>query len=332
MIRTSFNDGWQTRAKVNPFAELSGTRVPFRPVTLPHDAMVERERAAPGGEVTMEGGAGAYFPGGTYEYRKTFSVPEEQRGKRILFEFEGVYRDAIVFINGDYAGQRPFGYSHFFIDADRFLRFGQDNEIRVEARAHRDSRWYTGAGIYRDTWMLVGEVVRIPPDGVRVTTPDIDDERAVVEVATRVENDSIAIRTVDVRHGDPRCRREHRRERRLEGHGPAGRARCCTPTPLRTRPVAVEPGLPRPVRRRCGPAGRGRRRGCRGCHLRYPFPAARPRAGAADQRRDGQAARCLYPPRQRGAGRGDLRPRRGTPGPAPQGGRVQRDPHVPQPA
>ncbi|MEV6544079.1 glycoside hydrolase family 2 TIM barrel-domain containing protein [Streptomyces sp. NPDC051665] len=200
MKRTSFNDGWQTRPKVNPFAELSGTKVPFRPVTLPHDAMIGQERAAPDGEATMEGGAGAYFPGGTYEYRKTFAVPEEHRGKRILFEFEGVYRDAVVYINGDYAGQRPFGYSHFHIDADRFLRYGDDgdNEIRVEARAHRDSRWYTGAGIYRDTWMLVGDVVRIAPDGVRVTTPDIDAERAVVEVATRVENDSIAIRTVDV--------------------------------------------------------------------------------------------------------------------------------------
>jgi len=200
MIRTSFNDGWQTRPKVNPFAELSGTKVPFRPVTLPHDAMIERERAAPGGEVTMEGGAGAYFPGGVYEYRKTFAVPEEHRGKRIFVEFEGVYRDAVVFINGDYAGQRPFGYSHFRIDADRFLRYGDDsaNEIRVEARAHRDSRWYTGAGIYRDTWLLVGEVVRIAPDGLRVTTPDIDAQRAVVEVATLVENDSIAIRTVDV--------------------------------------------------------------------------------------------------------------------------------------
>lgn len=198
MIRTSFNDGWQARPKVNPFAELSGTKVPFRPVTLPHDAMIERERAAPGGEVTMEGGAGAYFPGGVYEYRKTFAVPEEDRGKRIFVEFEGVYRDATVFINGDYAGQRPFGYSHFRIDADRFLRFGEDNEIRVEARAHRDSRWYTGAGIYRDTWLLVGEPVRIAPDGLRVTTPDIDARRAVVEVATRVDNDSIAIRTVDV--------------------------------------------------------------------------------------------------------------------------------------
>ncbi|MFI1358725.1 glycoside hydrolase family 2 TIM barrel-domain containing protein [Streptomyces sp. NPDC020898] len=198
MMRTSFNDGWQARPKVNPFAELSGTKVPFRPVTLPHDAMIGRERAAPGAEVTMEGGAGAYFPGGTYEYRKSFFVAEEQRGKRILFEFEGVYRDAVVFVNGDYAGQRPFGYSQFFVDADRFLRFGEDNEIRVEARTHQDSRWYTGAGIYRDTWMLVGEVVRISPEGVRVTTPDIDGERAVVEVATRVENDSIAIRTVDV--------------------------------------------------------------------------------------------------------------------------------------
>ncbi|WP_416957999.1 glycoside hydrolase family 2 TIM barrel-domain containing protein [Streptomyces sp. Agncl-13] len=200
MLRTSFNDGWQTRPKVNPFAELSGTKVPFRPVTLPHDAMIGQERTAPDGEATMEGGAGAYFPGGTYEYRKTFAVPEEHRGKRILFEFEGVYRDAVVYINGDYAGQRPFGYSHFHIDADRFLRYGDDgdNEIRVEARAHRDSRWYTGAGIYRDTWMLVGDVVRIAPDGVRVTTPDVDAERAVVEVATRVENDSIAIRTVDV--------------------------------------------------------------------------------------------------------------------------------------
>ncbi|MDW6057571.1 glycoside hydrolase family 2 TIM barrel-domain containing protein [Streptomyces sp. FXJ1.4098] len=198
MIRASFNDGWQVRPKVNPFAELSGHVVSFRPVTLPHDAMIEQPRTAPDGEVTMEGAAGAYFPGGVFEYRKTFSVPEEYRGKRIVVEFEGVYRDATVYINGDYAGQRPYGYSRFRVDADRFLRFGEDNEIRVEARAHRDSRWYTGAGIYRDTWLLVGEVVRIVPDGVRVTTPDIDGSRAVVEVATEVANDSIEVRTIPV--------------------------------------------------------------------------------------------------------------------------------------
>ncbi|MFE6820947.1 glycoside hydrolase family 2 TIM barrel-domain containing protein [Streptomyces sp. NPDC057690] len=198
MIRTSFNDGWQVRPKVNPFAELSGSVVPFMPVRVPHDAMIEQGRTAPGGEVTMETAGGAYFPGGVFEYRKTFSVPEEYRGKRIFVEFEGVYRDATVYINGDYAGQRPYGYSHFRIDADRFLRFGEENVIRVEARAHRDSRWYTGAGIYRDTWLLVGEVVRIVPDSLHVTTPDIDSSRAVVEIVTEVANDSVEVRTLPV--------------------------------------------------------------------------------------------------------------------------------------
>ncbi|MCA2225951.1 sugar-binding domain-containing protein [Nonomuraea aurantiaca] len=129
MIRASFNDNWQFRPKVNPFAELAGTAVPFEPVTVPHDAMITRDR-----EATIDGAATAYFPGGAYEYRKTFLAPEEHRGKRITMEFEGVYRDATVFINGNYAGQRPYGYSRFFIDADRFLRFGEDNEVRVECR------------------------------------------------------------------------------------------------------------------------------------------------------------------------------------------------------
>jgi len=197
VIRVSFNDDWQVRPKVNLFAEMSGTSVPYRPVTLPHDAMIGQERGGRDDAPTTGSGSGAYFPGGTFEYHKTFFVPEEHRGKRVLIEFEGVHRDATVHINRDYAGQRPYGYSRFRIDADRFLRFGQDNEIHVEARAHQDSRWYTGAGIYRDTWMLVGDPVRIAPDGPRVTTPDVDRDLAVVEVACTVENDSMAIRTVD---------------------------------------------------------------------------------------------------------------------------------------
>jgi len=199
MIRVPFNDGWEFRPRVNPFAELSGAAAAYQPVTVPHDAMIGQRRAAPDDGASRDSGAAAYFPGGAFEYRKTFAVPEDHRGRRILVEFEGVYRDAVVYLNGDYAGQRPYGYSLFRIDADRFLRFGQDNEIRVEARAHKDSRWYTGAGIYRDTWLLTGGLVRIAPDGVRVTTPDIDTRRAVVEVATRIENDSTAIAAVGLR-------------------------------------------------------------------------------------------------------------------------------------
>ena len=162
MIRVSFNEGWEFRPKVSSFAELGRGGAPWRPVTLPHDAMIGQQRVAPVGAM-LDGGASAYFPGGVFEYRKTFFVPEEHRGRRILVEFEGVYRDAMVYVNGDYAGQRPYGYSLFRVDADRFLRFGADNEIRVEARAHKDSRWYTGAGIYRDTWLLTGGLVRIAP-------------------------------------------------------------------------------------------------------------------------------------------------------------------------
>ncbi|MER6816232.1 sugar-binding domain-containing protein [Spirillospora sp. NPDC000708] len=199
MIRTSFNDSWEVRPKVNPFAELMGASVPFRPMTLPHDAMIEQDRAAPdGGDGAMEAASRAHFPGGAFEHRKTFSVPAGHRGKRIHLEFEGVYRDATVYVHGDYAGQRPYGYSLFRIDAGRFLRFGEDDEVHVEARTHRDSRWYTGAGIYRDTWMLVGGAVRIAPDGLRVTASDIDRDRAAVEVAATVENDSVEIRTLDL--------------------------------------------------------------------------------------------------------------------------------------
>jgi beta-galactosidase len=198
MLRVSFNDGWQFRPKANRFAELSGASAPFRPVALPHDAMIEQDRVAPDDETSTEGAAGAYFPGGVFEYRKTFSVPDEDAGKRIFLEFEGVYRDATVYINGDYAGQRPYGYSQFHVDIGKFLRPERDNEIRVEARSHRDSRWYTGAGIYRGVWMRIGDSVRIAPDGLRISTPDIDGERAVVEVAAPIENDLTVVRTFDV--------------------------------------------------------------------------------------------------------------------------------------
>ncbi|UGQ11020.1 DUF4982 domain-containing protein [Yinghuangia sp. ASG 101] len=189
MFRQLFNDDWEMRPKVNPFAELVGAAAPYQPVTLPHDAMIQRQRVAPSpGDDAEARAAGAYFPGGVFEYRRKFVVPEEYAGRRVLVEFEGVQRDAMVYVNGDYAGQRPYGYSRFRVDVGPFLRFGGENEIRVEGRTHEDSRWYSGAGIYRDVWLLVGGPAHIAPDGMRVTTPDIDAELAVVEVAVTVES------------------------------------------------------------------------------------------------------------------------------------------------
>ena len=193
MKRTRFNDGWQVREKVNPFAEIAGVSTPYRGVTLPHDASITRERD-PQGDPAV-----AYFRGGAYQYRKGFTAPADFATKRVLLEFEGVYRDAMVYVNGALAGQRPNGYSGFTVDVDQYLRPGEENEILVEARAHEDSRWYTGAGIYRNVWLLVGDGVHVAADGLRVTTPDVEFEGAIVEVATSVENAGIRPQTVEVR-------------------------------------------------------------------------------------------------------------------------------------
>ncbi|MCF2531128.1 glycoside hydrolase family 2 TIM barrel-domain containing protein [Yinghuangia soli] len=192
MIRSAFNRDWEFRPRSGPFAEFMGPPGPFEAVTLPHDAMFARERHA-GGTATL-----GFFPEGAYEYRKTFHVPEEHRGRRVAIEFEGVYRSAMVYINDEFAGQRPFGYSSFAVAADNFLRYGEDNEIRVECRTHHDSRWYCGAGIYRDVHLAVGGMTHIPLDGIQVTTPDVDEERAVVDVATVVEHHGPTRATVDV--------------------------------------------------------------------------------------------------------------------------------------
>lgn len=187
MTREIFTTGWSFRPKVTAFMELGGSSTSdWTEVTLPHDALIGAERRAevPRGETS------GYFPGGAFEYRKTFHASAELRGNQVLLEFDGVYRDAAVFVNGNLAGQRAFGYSRFFVQIDPYLRFGADNEIRVECRTHLDSRWYTGAGIDRDVHLVVKNPMHIATDGVIVTTPDIESDRAIVEIAVEVANSS----------------------------------------------------------------------------------------------------------------------------------------------
>ncbi|MEU4650166.1 glycoside hydrolase family 2 TIM barrel-domain containing protein [Nocardia fluminea] len=182
LARPTWNDGWTFRRRVSVFDELGGASGEWRATTLPHDALIAEQRTpdAPG--------AHAYFGGGAFEYRKTFTPPTEDSGKRVLLELGGVYRDSMVFVNGALAGQWPFGYSRFSVRLDPYLRFGEENEVRVECRSHLDSRWYAGAGIHRDVFLIVKPPVHITHDGVTVTTPDIDDDLALVEVAVDVTN------------------------------------------------------------------------------------------------------------------------------------------------
>jgi beta-galactosidase len=192
MRRTAFTDGWQFREKVNPFAELAGTATPYQDVRLPHDAMIGRDRSPDLEPAT------AFFPGGVYQYRKAFSRPRHPDGGRAVLEFEGVYRDAMVYLNGALAASHAYGYTGFTVDLTGLLVPGE-NTLGVEARSHLDSRWYSGAGIYRPVWLWTGGPVRVALDGVVITTPDIDAERAIAEVAVTIESDSPVLRTVALR-------------------------------------------------------------------------------------------------------------------------------------
>jgi beta-galactosidase len=192
MTRTSFNADWTVKPKVASFFDILGAGNAGTQVRLPHDAMISLQRSATHGEGPSTG----YFPGGCVEYTKMLVAPQDWRGKRVSIEFQGVYRDAMVFVNGMYAGQRRNGYTVFRVPLDPYLRYGESNTIRVEARAYQDSRWYSGLGMYRDTALVITSLTHIAANGVKITTPDVDTERAVVEIATTIHNEDVGTRTL----------------------------------------------------------------------------------------------------------------------------------------
>ncbi|HXN59081.1 MAG TPA: glycoside hydrolase family 2 TIM barrel-domain containing protein, partial [Acidimicrobiales bacterium] len=196
MERIAFNDGWIVDQKTNRFAERMGIAPEPVAVTLPHDAMIGGKRSPTASP------ASAYFDGGVWRYRRTFEVSSEDVATCISLEFEGVYRDARVFVNDAFVAHRPYGYSDFLVPIEHVLRFGESNEIRVEARVYEDSRWYPGAGIHRNVWLLRAGQIHLEPRGLQVTTPELDDDIAVVSVASGVSNhsssDSTAVVAVEL--------------------------------------------------------------------------------------------------------------------------------------
>ena len=191
MIREPFLDGWTVGPKLGAFEAPTAESAP-RAVRLPHDAVRDAPRSADSDQGVHTG----YVSGGVFEYARTLEVPQQWRDKTVRLEFEGVYRDAVVFVNGDAVVHEPNGYNAFEAVLDPYLRYGEPNRITVEARAHRDSRWYSGAGIYRPVHLVVADPVHIPLDGTHVTTPDIDADRSVVGLATTVRNGSRHTRTL----------------------------------------------------------------------------------------------------------------------------------------
>ena len=111
-----------------------------------------------------------------------------------MLKFEGVYMNAFVYVNGQLAAKSPFGYTTFYAPLNDFLKIGEDNEIRVQVRtgAMTNSRWYSGAGIYRDVYLLESELTHIIPEGVQIKTENADEDYATLKVSVELENKTAA--------------------------------------------------------------------------------------------------------------------------------------------
>ena len=160
----------------------------WRQVNVPHDWSSD-------GPFSVEYGSGNGFaPGGIGWYRKYFKVDANQKGRAVAIEFDGVYDYSQVWVNGQFVGGRPYGFSSFQLDLTPFVKFGSDDNliaVRVDHSRFADSRFYTGSGIYRNVRLVITDKLRIAHWGVSVTTPKIKSDSAVVRIETTVENSSV---------------------------------------------------------------------------------------------------------------------------------------------
>ena len=156
----------------------------WRTVQLPHDWSIE---SAPDPK-NPSGSGGGFFPNGTGWYRKTFSAPSDWKGKCVSIEFDGIYRNATVYLNGRKIGTQPYGYTSFELDLTSGLSFTSRNvlAVRVDNSAQPNSRWYSGSGIYRHVRVIVKDKTHVAHWGIFVSTPAVSDTTANVQVRTRV--------------------------------------------------------------------------------------------------------------------------------------------------
>ena len=196
-LTENFDSNWlflkadATGAEQNPFDDSA-----WRRLDVPHDWSIE----GPFAETNLTGGAGAFLPSGVGWYRKHFTLPESDAGRRVFVEFDGVMQNSDVWINGFHLGHRPYGYVGFSYELTGHLNFGGDNVLaaRADTSVQPASRFYAGAGIYRHVRLVITDPVHIPQWGVFVTTPQVSAARAMVQIETSVTNESAAPREVTV--------------------------------------------------------------------------------------------------------------------------------------
>src|SRR5947199_3497770 len=194
-----FDRAWRFHLGDVPGAEAAGfDDSGWRTLDVPHDWSIEGEFS----DTNPAGAQGGALPGGVGWYRKAFAVPQADSGRLVFVEFDGVYRNSEVWINGQYLGKRPYGYSSFRYELTPHLRYGRARNViavRVDNSQQPNSRWYSGSGIYRHVRLVTTSPVHVDQWGTYVTTRAVNSDSARVTVRTTLRNRSPAAQPITLR-------------------------------------------------------------------------------------------------------------------------------------
>jgi beta-galactosidase len=178
----------------------------WRNIELPHDWSIEDLPAqgdsiiGPFSKASVGGSSTGFTVGGTGWYRKTFTLDKIASQKVVSIYFDGVYMNSDVWINGHHLGNHPYGYTPFYYDLTPYLKYNGVNVLAVKVRnIGKNTRWYTGSGIYRHVSLIVTDPIHVNPSTTFITTPEVSNQKAVINIKATIENTSASEAKVTVR-------------------------------------------------------------------------------------------------------------------------------------
>ncbi len=192
----SFDAAWKfhlgdvTGAQATTFNDTSWTAL-----NVPHDWSISQ----PFEQNSPAGSGGGYLGGGVGWYRKTFTLPSSSSGQRVIVQFDGTYMDSTVYMNGTQICARPYGFISYECDFTSSAKSGGSNVLAVRLNNQQpSSRWYSGSGIFRHTWLKTVNSVRVAYTGTQVSTPQVSATSATVNLSVTLQNDGSSAQSATV--------------------------------------------------------------------------------------------------------------------------------------
>ncbi|NIJ44820.1 beta-galactosidase [Wenyingzhuangia heitensis] len=183
--KVNFNADWKfTLSDSLEYSEVGFDDANWEKINLPHDWSIETKLSK------ENSGRNAWFSCGIGWYRKEFTITKEQKGEHVELQFDAIYRNSKIWINGTYVGAQYNGFTSFYFDISEYLNYDKPNRVavRVDNSIQPSARWYTGSGIYRNTWLTITHPTHVKNWGTKITTPSVSLKEALISIETTIEN------------------------------------------------------------------------------------------------------------------------------------------------